>query len=319
MQRAHLVGGHQANAARRQQADAVDRAAKPDGFEEPRVVTSGGEQPGAAREVLARTIGVVALAPRTIGRALVGAVLARVHRRQSRAVRGRQEELGVRHAERRDDARPQVLIERHPRNFLDDAAEDVGVVAIHPLLTGLRHKRQRPQPLHRRADGLVFVGSVPAKSGGGSQSLRPVQAGDQGVGAVRHPGGVGEQVANRDRPSCRLGDHGVALLSGGHGGLGKGRNEVTRPSPKRQAPLFDQLHDRDAGQRLGLRRDAEDRVGSHAAAGFLVGPAERFLVHRLAVLQHQRHHAGNAVVVDVALQAAIDYGDAIGRQPTASR
>ena len=65
---------------------------------------------------------------------------------------------------------------------------------------------------------------------------------------------------------------------------------------------------RGAGQRLRLRRDAEDRVGRHSAAGFLVGPAERLLVDDLAVLHHERDDAGDAVGVDISLQAAIDDG-----------
>ena len=47
--------------------------------------------------------------------------------------------------------------------------------------------------------------------------------------------------------------------------------------------LFDERQHADAGDRLGLRGDAEDRVGRHPAIGFLVAPSDRLLVYRLAV------------------------------------
>ena len=84
------------------------------------------------------------------------------------------------------------------------------------------------------------------------------------------------------------------------------RNQGAGARRQRERSLLDQLHDRGAGQRLGLRRDPEDRVGRHAPARFLVGPAERLLVDDLAVLHHQRDDAGDLVGVDISLQRAID-------------
>ncbi len=57
---------------------------------------------------------------------------------------------------------------------------------------------------------------------------------------------------------------------------------------------------------FGLRRDAEDGVGGHAAPGFFVGPADRVFVHRLAVLKHQRDDAGDSVLVNVAVEERVD-------------
>ncbi len=61
-----------------------------------------------------------------------------------------------------------------------------------------------------------------------------------------------------------------------------------------------------AGDRLGLRGDAEDGVGRHAAAGLLVAPAEGALVHGLAVAQHEGHRAGNAVILGILLQNTVN-------------
>src|SRR3954468_22351774 len=68
MQRSHLVGGHQLDRARRQDAHAVERTAVADHLEEPRIVAGGGQQAGAAGKAAARTVDVMALAARAVGR-----------------------------------------------------------------------------------------------------------------------------------------------------------------------------------------------------------------------------------------------------------
>src|SRR5262249_12494995 len=72
-----------------------------------------------------------------------------------------QEEPCVLHAERTGDPRADEFVERHARGALDDAPEDVGVVAVDPLGAGLGDERERRERLDRRANGLVFVGRVP--------------------------------------------------------------------------------------------------------------------------------------------------------------
>ena len=73
-------------------------------------------------------------------------------------------------------------------------------------------------------------------------------------------------------------------------------------SAERQRPLLDELENRGAGQRLGLRRDAEDRIDGHLAIGFAIGPAERLLVDDLAVLHHEGHDSRHAAGIDILLQ-----------------
>ena len=52
--------------------------------------------------------------------------------------------------------------------------------------------------------------------------------------------------------------------------------------------LLDEREHGSARDRFGLRCDAEDRIGRHPAAGFLIAPADRAFVHRLAVAQTVR-------------------------------
>ena len=75
----------------------------------------------------------------------------------------------------------------HLRGALDDAAEDVGVVALDIGLAGLRDERQRAEPLHGVADRFVFVGGVPPVAGGRSQPLGFIERGHRGVRAVEMP------------------------------------------------------------------------------------------------------------------------------------
>src|SRR5205823_14447583 len=107
-----------------------------------------------------------------------------------------------------------------------ERAEDVGGVAVPPLLAGLRREGQRREPLHRWAERLILGGGIPPPPGGGSEPFGGVQRRDEPVGAVRDAGRVGEQIPDRDGTGRRLDDEaGVAL--GRDGGVRKGRDEAT--------------------------------------------------------------------------------------------
>ena len=91
-----------------------------------------------------------------------------------------------------------------------------------------------------------------------------------------------------------------------HGGRGERRHEPADGIGEVQPSLFHERQHGHAGDGLGLRRDAEDRVHGHRAAGFLVAPAHGAFVDRLAVAQHQGDRAGQAVLVHVPLQQGVD-------------
>src|SRR3954463_7462188 len=84
------------------------------------------------------------------------------------------------------------------------------------------------------------------------------------------------------------------------------RNEMTHWLAQRNLSFLEEHHDGRAGDRLGLRRDAEDRVGRHAASRFLVGPTDRALIDGSAIAQHEDHRARDLVLVDVALEELVD-------------
>ena len=103
-----------------------------------------------------------------------------------------------------------------------------------------------------------------------------------------------------------------ALVRNRHGRPRERWNERAGARAERQRPLLDELENRGAGQRLGLRRDAEDRIDGHLAIGFAIGPAEGLLVDDLAVLHHEGHDSRHAAGIDILLQPSIDDAGARG-------
>jgi hypothetical protein len=88
---------------------------------------------------------------------------------------------------------------------------------------------------------------------------------------------------------------------------------------ERDPALLDQHEDGGAGDRLGLRRDAEHRVGGHRAARLAVDPPDALLIGDLSVAQHQRDRAADAIGVDVLLQKTIDAREPLGEKPFGAR
>src|SRR5438046_2805794 len=178
MQGADLIGGHQVDGARRQDTHAVDRAAVANHFEKPRVVSRRRKQSCAAGKALVRTVDVMTLPLPAVRRAREHASGKGVDSSEPLALSRRKKELRVLHPERTGDPIADQTIERYPGYTLRDAAENVGVVAVGPRFSRLRHERQRAEPLHRRADRLVLVRGVTAVARGWAKTLLRVLRGE---------------------------------------------------------------------------------------------------------------------------------------------
>jgi hypothetical protein len=113
---------------------------------------------------------------------------------------------------------------------------------------------------------------------------------------------TGDGPRGRDDGEARVGAH-------GHRGAGEGRDVARHRFEQGEPPLLDQRHRGHAGERLGLRGDAEHRVRGHAAAGLAVGPPDRALVDRNAVAEHQGDRARDLAAAYRALQGAVDAGE----------
>ena len=124
---------------------------------------------------------------------------------------------------------------------------------------------------------------------------------------VDEAGGMGEQVAERDRPPRRaqLGlALGVEALE--HARPGQRRHDAAEIGVEVEAALLDQLHAGSAGDRLGHRGDREDGVERHRRRLAERAPAEGALVGDAAAVgrhgDHARHRAGG----DGALEGLVD-------------
>ena len=129
---------------------------------------------------------------------------------------------------------------------------------------------------------------------------------------------MAEQVANGDGAP---GWHDIVaafFLCDGDRGLRPFGQVLAQRIFEQELAFLHQHHDRDAGQRLGLRGDAEDVVFLHTVAGLAVAPAIGLGEDFAAVLMDHHHGAGELLVGDVTLHRGVEYGearlrDAVGR------
>src|SRR4051812_7589124 len=116
---------HQPGRSRREYADSLEAAVQADRFEESGIIMSGRGQSRSACKTPARTIHIRTLSLRSLGRALIAGLGARVDGREAVAVGLRHIEMRVLHAERPGDPRFDEFVQRHARSLLHHAAEDI--------------------------------------------------------------------------------------------------------------------------------------------------------------------------------------------------
>ncbi len=113
------------------------------------------------------------------------------------------------------------------------------------------------------------------------------------------------QLAHRRR-MYRLFENRLAiLLAGVDLQVREFRNVLRDRIGRLPLPFLVQHHHRDAGDRLGHRIDASDRVELHRRAGLETGNAVGLVLHDLAFPRHQRDDAGELFLVDEVLHAGV--------------
>ena len=100
------------------------------------------------------------------------------------------------------------------------------------------------------------------------------------------------------------------FLRDGDSGLRPFRQELAERIVEHELAFLHQHHDGDAGERLGLRGDAEDVVLLHAVARFAVAPAIGFGEDLAAILMDHHHGAGELPVGDVLLHHGVEHAEA---------
>ena len=83
-------------------------------------------------------------------------------------------------------------------------------------------------------------------------------------------------------------------------------NETTHRIIQIQFAFLQQRQNHHTGQRLSLRSDAKQTRRGHGPTGLPIAKANRCLVDRFAILQHQRDSAGQFALVHIGLQDTID-------------
>jgi hypothetical protein len=175
-------------------------------------------------------------------------------------------ELGERVAEpeRLEQVRAHVLGERHAGHGPDDQPEHaVGEVRVLEVLRAaehlaVEHRREQRRPVGERGGELPEVGVVPV---------------------AQRAAGVAERLAHGDAPD---------------GGALELRHVRLEGVVEPEQPALDEPRHRDGGERLRVRRDAEEMAGAQRFAGEHVGDAPRGVEQDLAVDRHRELHARHA-------------------------
>ena len=132
---------------------------------------------------------------------------------------------------------------------------EVDVDAVHPALSGIEQRRHRRRQRHQLAacDPLSSGGSVVAQQG-----LAPV--------LVAEPGGVGQQVAQRDRGPGRA-HHRLPVVVEPleHARLGQVGQHARRGRVQMELAPLHELHGRSAGDGFGHGGNPANRVERHGA------------------------------------------------------
>nr|WP_245333813.1 hypothetical protein [Bradyrhizobium guangdongense] len=203
-------------------------------------------------------------------------------------------EAGIGHAEQIEDAQLQKDIERLAGDDLHDTAEHVGRHRVFPGRTGVIGQRQLGELVDQVGERCQRI-----------EHARLVVAFEQDRAriedAVTETGGMGQQLADRDRALRRLDVRKTrrALLE--HLAIAELRQErldrIIEPDPA----VLDQQHDRAGDEDLGVGERAEDMVGPKRRVRLAVCKADALPVDHLAPPQHRPGRTGNDLLIDVAL------------------
>jgi hypothetical protein len=216
-------------------------------------------------------------------------------------------ERRVAHAERHEDALVQELIETLAGDLLDEVAEHVGRHRVVPRRAGRELERDACQRIDESLQPVVALEGVDLE-----RAVRSVDVGAV-LEAVGQPRGVAQQVDDAHRrvgrlrqPAGRRAGQATAAADI-HAQVAPRRNEPVHRIVERHLAFLHQHHEGDAGDRLGHRIDAHDRVVPHRAPGLEVGVAEQRLVHDPAVARDQQLRTRQLAGADVALgKEAVD-------------
>ena len=306
-----LVARHVGYRRGLQEPHGAERAVAGEHQAEAQVVGAGGHQAAAAGQE-----------PGALAEAETGhrTALRRVHRREAAGRIGpvhlcqpvelvrRAEKAGVRHAQRREDALLQELVERLPRRYLHQTPDHVGGDAVVPAGAGLVEQRN---PVEMVADLRQGARAERRQAGFPEAVVHGDVAGQAG--------GVAQQIAHRHGAARRRRVLLAAGGAGGHAHASQRRQVVGGRGVQLQPALLAQHHRRHRAHRLGHRVDAENGVVRHGPAARDVHHAVRLEVNHRAVPRHHGNRTGEFLPVDEALCGSVQAIAGVGGEAAVVR
>ncbi|PAV66662.1 hypothetical protein WR25_22670 [Diploscapter pachys] len=159
------------------------------------------------------------------------------------------------HAQRAEDARGEELVERYPRHALHHCAEHIGRDGVIPRRSRREFQRQLAQRRDEAVEVVVAVPTLQLRFAMRGVDVRPI------LETIGQPGRMAQQIEHTHRLGSRFGDERhattAAVIDADTFEL---RQDVVDRRIDRDLTLLDQHHEGEAGDRLGHRRDAEERT-----------------------------------------------------------
>ena len=206
---------------------------------------------------------------------------------------GGHEEVGIVHAERIEDPFFQKLFERLAADFSDEIADDVGGDGIIPGFAWRKLQRNFREIIDHRIQRSRFHNLADFRFAVGGVDIGAL------LEAVSEAGGVPQQVHDQHRPRWRLGQEGRRDPSLEHAQILPFRDVFMDRLVERDAALLDQHHEGHAGDRLGHRIDAKNRVVLDRRLALDIGKALHRAVDHLAAAVDQELGSRKAAGIDV--------------------
>jgi hypothetical protein len=195
------------------------------------------------------------------------------------------DEARVRHPQRLEQPASHHLAERRVVDSCQQQSEQVGRVAVmerRPRLADQWKGCEPGDPVVGR-DVAVDVGAERVRVGASQRPTREVGVGEAGA--------VGQQILERDRPKGRIGRVERPLRVAQHPHAGELRRPAADRVVQREAPFVEERQRDDRRDRLGHRRDPEQRIALDRQSGVDVAPAGRGRLHDTPAPPDQRRRA----------------------------
>ena len=212
------------------------------------------------------------------------------------------------HPERPGDFLRDVLVEVLIREYLHEVAEHVGRHAVVPLRAGRKLQRDLREIVDHSGERRARCAAADLR--------RAVHRIDRVCAeeSVRQPRRVRQQILDGHRPRGRGRLIRLRIAAREHFQIAPLRDVLRDRVVQLERAFFVQHHQRDAGDRLAHRIDAENRVARDRRRAFDVAFAVGEEMRLFAVARNQAQIAGQLAAVDVTFDERLDVAEFFVRE-----